>query len=134
MIYSREKTDFSLAARPAGWYIAVQLSKSGWAGRVSPAVGGDKTTTRLFSHMPRRPLTARQLQVYRYIACCVRQDGLPPTTRDLCREFGWASLNAAVQHVEALEAKGWLVRLPGLSRGIRLADGVCSLPYRGEVR
>ena len=49
-----------------------------------------------------------------------KADGLsPPTYRELCEEFGWASTATARDHLKALNRKG-LLDLPGRShRGVR---------------
>ncbi len=64
-------------------------------------------------------LTNRQRQVYDFIVRMVNS-GLPPTRQDICDEFGWSSPNAAQQHLQALDSKGWIEISPLIARGIRV--------------
>lgn len=66
-----------------------------------------------------RPLTERQREVLEFIARAV-DAGMPPTLREVCAEFGWSSTQAASDHVDALERKGFVARQPRKSRGIRV--------------
>lgn len=64
-----------------------------------------------------RSATKNQVKVLRYVRrCCDR--GLPPTVREICQWFGWASTNAANQTLGALCKKGLLVREPRLARAM----------------
>src|SRR5512136_2637667 len=48
-------------------------------------------------------------------------DGLPPPTyRELCRQFGWASTGTARDHIRALIRKGVLRSAEGRARGVCL--------------
>jgi SOS-response transcriptional repressor LexA len=52
----------------------------------------------------------RQGEVLRYLAeFYARNDQLPPLDT-VCAHFGWRSWNAAMDHVRALERKGYLER------------------------
>lgn len=66
-------------------------------------------------------LTDKQTQVYDYVRARIA-NGLAPTRSEISREFGWASANAAEDHLRALERKGLLKVLPGTARGIVLHD------------
>lgn len=64
--------------------------------------------------------------------------GMPPTRSDICDHFGFSSPTAAEDHLRALERKGMIDLLPGLSRGIRLgararAQSGDGLPVVGRV-
>ena len=63
-------------------------------------------------------LTALQASVLAFIDTYLAQHGIPPTTREITRAFGWRSQTAAVHKLEALEAKGLIKRMPGAARGI----------------
>ena len=41
------------------------------------------------------PPTARQLEILRWVAGFIAERGFPPTRRDICRGFEFASPNAA---------------------------------------
>jgi repressor LexA len=65
-------------------------------------------------------LTARQQQVFDFIATAVTEAGMPPTRVEIARQFGFRSINAAEQHLRALSRKGVIDLMPGTSRGIRV--------------
>ncbi len=67
-------------------------------------------------------LTPSQQRVYDALLAHFRHHGRPPTIRELCRQVGYASPNAPLSHLRALQAQGLIVRDPLTSRGIRLAD------------
>lgn len=54
------------------------------------------------------PLTRVQGNVLRFIARHILQWQRPPTQQGMAAEFGWASVNAATHHLQALERKGWI--------------------------
>lgn len=56
----------------------------------------------------RPPLTDRQRAVLRFVVQFWGEKGCAPALREIMAAFGWASPNAAVAHLEALAAKGWL--------------------------
>ena len=66
-----------------------------------------------------RPPTKRQLEVLAYIAGCYP----PPTYRQICKHFGWASVKTAQDHVNNLIKAGYLVRFTDevTTRNIKLA-------------
>jgi SOS-response transcriptional repressor LexA len=75
-------------------------------------------TTNLTDQHGRKPLTERQHAVYKWIAeQCL--DGLPPGTRDICREFNFKSTNAGKFYIEVLIAKGWVVRELNRANSVR---------------
>lgn len=58
-------------------------------------------------------LTPRQREVLDYVRRQRSRTGRMPSTREIQRHFGFASQTAAVNHLKALERKGYLRRLPG---------------------
>jgi hypothetical protein len=68
------------------------------------------------------PATPRQLQVLRWIKDFTSEHGMPPTSAEISKAFGWASANAAVEHVAALEKKGLLRRSMNKARAIQITD------------
>lgn len=64
------------------------------------------------------PLTARQRQVYDFIADHVRRLGYPPTIRETAAHFS-VGLHTIRCHLIPLEKKGAIAWTPRLSRGIR---------------
>jgi repressor LexA len=65
-------------------------------------------------------LTERQSEVLRLIRDLTETSGFPPTRAEIARTMGFRSVNAAEQHLRALEKKGAIDILSGASRGIRL--------------
>jgi repressor LexA len=72
----------------------------------------------------RRKLTERQQAIYDFIADAIRDNGYPPTIREIMDGFGIASTNGVRTTLAALEKKGYIRRRPMLSRGIELTDQV----------
>lgn len=83
-----------------------------------------------------RELTPRQRQVLFLIQKVMAESGMPPTRAEIAKELGFRSVNAAEDHLRALERKGALELLSGTSRGIRLKDSLrdqLGLPLVGRV-
>ncbi|OUS28140.1 repressor LexA [Thalassotalea sp. 42_200_T64] len=83
-----------------------------------------------------RPLTNRQQQIFDLIKEKIYETGMPPTRAEIASFFGFKSANAAEEHLKALAKKGFIVMLPGTSRGIRLAEAHIEeegLPLIGRV-
>lgn len=64
-------------------------------------------------------LTRRQQQVLALLQKKIRDNGVPPSIREIGRELQISSLRGVTCHLEALEKKGYLRRLPH-ARGLRL--------------
>jgi repressor LexA len=69
-----------------------------------------------------RPLTERQAEILQFIRDTVEATGLPPTRAEISGALGFASANAAEDHLRALERKGVIELTSGIARGIRLAE------------
>ncbi|MDC3266717.1 MAG: transcriptional repressor LexA [Gammaproteobacteria bacterium] len=81
-------------------------------------------------------LTSRQRQILLLIQRVIKDTSLPPTRAEISEELGFRSVNAAEEHLRALERKGVIELLPGTSRGIRLKDALrqqIGLPLVGQV-
>ncbi len=85
-------------------------------------------------------LTARQGEILEFIRVTLVDSGAPPTREEIARAFGFRSLNAAEQHLQALQKKGLIELVSGTSRGIRLKEAVrgamqdmFGLPLIGKV-
>jgi len=73
------------------------------------------------------PVTARQSEILEFIQQTLIEYGAPPTREEIARAFGFRSLNAAEQHLQALAKKGLIELVAGTSRGIRVRDTVHTL-------
>lgn len=77
-------------------------------------------------------LTPRQQEILDFIRNSVEVLGAPPTRAEIANAFGFASHNAAEEHLRALAKKGAIVLEPGSARGIRLVEQL-GLPLIGSV-
>ncbi len=69
-----------------------------------------------------KTLTDRQKEILEFIQEKQESENLTPTFRDIASHFRFRSANAAVAHVQALVAKGFLKTLPGRARSLRVVD------------
>jgi len=87
------------------------------------------------------PLTERQAEILRLVRELTEVSGYPPTRAEIAEKMGFRSVNAAEQHLRALERKGAIEISSGASRGIRVRDGrgasrggrLLELPVVGRV-
>ncbi|WP_412480294.1 transcriptional repressor LexA [Azonexus sp. IMCC34839] len=77
-------------------------------------------------------LTPRQQEILDFIKNTVEVLGAPPTRAEIASAFGFASPNAAEDHLKALAKKGAINLEPGSARGIRLVEQL-GLPLIGSV-
>jgi len=68
------------------------------------------------------PLTERQGEILRLIKELTEISGFPPTRAEIAERMGFRSVNAAEQHLRALERKGALEISAGSSRGIKVRE------------
>jgi repressor LexA len=83
-----------------------------------------------------RELTPRQKQILFLVQKVMHETGMPPTRAEIAKTLKFRSVNAAEEHLRALERKGAIELLPGTSRGIRLKDSLreqLGLPLVGRV-
>jgi repressor LexA len=86
-------------------------------------------------------LTERQSEILRLVRELTEVSGYPPTRAEIAERMGFRSVNAAEQHLRALEKKGAIEISSGASRGIRVLDGrpagrlgrLLELPVIGRV-
>ena len=81
-------------------------------------------------------LTPRQSEILSFLQDFIETTGMPPTRAEIARELGFKSVNAAEEHLRALQRKGVIELVPGTSRGIRLKDFLrdqLGLPLIGRV-
>jgi repressor LexA len=86
-------------------------------------------------------LTERQSEILKLIRELMEVSGYPPTRAEIAERMGFKSVNAAEQHLRALEKKGAIEIAEGASRGIRVCDSrpsgrlgkLLELPVIGRV-
>jgi SOS-response transcriptional repressor LexA len=88
-------------------------------------------------------LSARQLEVLNYLNHYRRAHYCSPAYREIADHFGWASLQSASNHLQALKKKGYVapvVSATGILRGYRvtfrgqLARRGVSAPHKGHEK
>jgi repressor LexA len=67
-------------------------------------------------------LTDRQSEILRLVRELTEVSGYPPTRAEIAERMGFRSVNAAEQHLRALEKKGAIEISSGASRGLRVRD------------
>jgi repressor LexA len=86
-------------------------------------------------------LTERQNEILHLVRELAEVSGYPPTRAEIAERMGFRSVNAAEQHLRALEKKGAIEIASGASRGIRVLEGrpasragrLLELPVVGRV-
>src|SRR5438105_11648996 len=86
-------------------------------------------------------LTERQAEILRLVRELTEVSGYPPTRAEIAQRMGFRSVNAAEQHLRALEKKGAIEISSGASRGLRVRDSragqragkLLELPVVGRV-
>jgi repressor LexA len=67
-------------------------------------------------------LTRKQLEVLAFIRRFMSSAGLPPTRGEIAEGLGLKNRQGIDQHLRALENKGAIELVPGISRGIRMRE------------
>jgi repressor LexA len=79
-------------------------------------------------------LTPKQLEVLAFIRRFMESGGLPPTRGEIAEGLRLKNRQGIDQHLRALAAKGAIELIPGISRGIRLAEAPqTGLPLLGRI-
>ena len=79
------------------------------------------------------PISHIQRKMYDCIVRSLQTEGMPPTNRELGRKLGISSTGHIDHHLSELEKKGWITRIPGKSRGIRLTQRATGVPVKGTI-
>ncbi len=64
-------------------------------------------------------LTDRQREILEFIGTFRKENGYPPTYREIQKDFGFGSIEAVHGHLRALKAKGKVTWVPGSARTLR---------------
>jgi len=102
------------------------------------------TMSGIQSTQDRKPLTARQREVFEFIKERIQSTSRPPTLREIGTKFDITSTNGVRSILHALAKKNYIERSPKLSRGIDLPemekagaeaarDSVMEIPILGRV-
>ena len=79
------------------------------------------------------PISPLQHKMYELIVRAIETEGMPPTNRELGRALGMPSTGHVNHHLSMLEKKGWIRRVPGKSRGIKLLKRSVGIPLKGAI-
>ncbi len=79
-------------------------------------------------------LTARQSEILELVTNIIDESGSPPTRAEIATKLGFASANAAEEHLRALAKKGYIELTPGISRGIRIPQRFDQSCHRNKYR
>lgn len=82
-------------------------------------------------------LTARQREILDFVTVFIEREGYSPSMQEIAAHFGFASVNAAYKHLEALKARGFLTRDANKARSIEVSPpsfaSARALPLYGYV-
>ncbi len=70
----------------------------------------------------KKKLSARQERIVEFIRRFLRENGLPPTVRDIQKACGVSSTSVVDYNLRLLERDGYIRRKPDIARGIELSD------------
>ena len=73
-------------------------------------------------------LTAKQAEILEFVVDRQDATGYPPTIREIAGAFGFRSPKAASDHLSALERKGYIERVGGMARGLRVIENPFAEP------
>jgi repressor LexA len=81
-------------------------------------------------------LSEKQEAILDYVRAVQTERGMPPSTRDIQRQFGYASQNAAMNHLRALARKGAIEQINGRTWGLRarlVQTQLFTIPVHGSI-
>lgn len=80
-------------------------------------------------------LTEIQRNILHFIDQCSHQQGLPPTLREIAKEFGYSAVGTVQDHLRALKQKGFLQQESHVACGLKLTSRppLQSIPILGAV-
>ena len=79
------------------------------------------------------PISPLQRKMYELIVRSLEAEGMPPTNREIGRALGILSTGHVSHHLSMLEKKGWITRIPGKSRGIKISKRLAGIPLKGTI-
>ena len=69
-----------------------------------------------------KTLSAKQQLILDFLKSEIRQNGLPPSVREICDAVGLSSTSTVHAHLETLERKGYIRRSPTKNRSTRILE------------
>jgi len=83
--------------------------------------------------MTRSFLTERQKQILDFILDFQRRNGVSPTHREICEEFGYSSYGTVHKHLKLLTEKGYIQRAWNQKRGVQVVEDPAATPGGRET-
>ena len=74
-----------------------------------------------------------QRRMYEFILKYMRDEGMPPTNREIGSAMNIASVGHVDYHLSMLEKKGYITRESKKSRGIKLVEDPFGIPVMGSI-
>ena len=74
-----------------------------------------------------------QKKIYEFIVEYIRDEGMPPTNREIGSAMNIASTGHVDYHLSMLEKKGYITRESKKSRGIKLVQHLYGIPVMGSI-
>jgi repressor LexA len=84
-------------------------------------------------------LTKKQKGIFDYLQDYIGEKGYAPSIKEICDHFGTTSVSTMHKQLLSLEQKGWIKRIPKMSRAIELVErkseetDVSEVPVMGSV-
>ena len=78
-------------------------------------------------------LTRMQKVVYNYLKSQIKENGYPPSVREICDAIGLSSTSSVHAHLETLTEKGWINRSKSKNRSIEILEEGFYSPLREVV-
>jgi repressor LexA len=81
-------------------------------------------------------LSERRKEIFRFIRDFIARNGYPPTYEEIRHGLELSSKSQVNYHLEILEEKGYLERVPNTPRGLRVLKGMTStfeVPLLGQI-
>lgn len=72
--------------------------------------------------MDKKPLSAKQQEIFDYLKSVIRTKGYPPSVREICQAVNLSSTSSVHSQLNTLEAKGYIKRDPTKSRTIEILE------------
>jgi repressor LexA len=66
------------------------------------------------------PTINKTLRILEFIKGSILVNGEPPTIREIGEAFNMSSSASVAAHIKKMEQRGLILRIPNISRGIRL--------------
>lgn len=74
------------------------------------------------NHNMRERLTGRQAEIFKFVSDTIRKRRIPPSVREIGKQFGITSPNGVNCHINQLIHKGYVAREYNRSRALRIVD------------